>query len=129
MACPNGAHQLTGLGVLVGRRAPVGDRAPVFSLEWDLASLPGAAAELDRGFEQGELVRPGREPALAAEVVELGEDGQQRVVGALLGEVLAIAAPQVRQGAAAAAHLEASGLEQELPEVAQGLVALGALGA
>ena len=57
--------------VVAGRRQAVGDQLPAVGLERELAVLPGAAAQLDRGLVERELVGPGREAALAAEVVEL----------------------------------------------------------
>ena len=57
-----------------------------------LAVSPGQTAGCDSGFEQHELVRPRREPGVPPEIIELPEDGQERVVRALLGEVLVIAA-------------------------------------
>ena len=67
-----------------GPRARRRRAAPRVVLERDLAALPGTAASLHSGFEQDELVRPGREPAGAAERVELGEDRGQGVVGRLV---------------------------------------------
>ncbi len=104
-------------GVFVGSRALVGDQRPVCGIERDLAVLPGASAELDAGFEQRELVGPGGEAALTAEVVELAEDRQQSVVGALLGKVVVVATAHVGRRATAAVHLEACGAKQQLAQV------------
>ena len=82
------AQQLGVLDRLLSARRAVGEPPPRLVLERDLAALPGAAARLHPGLEQHELVRPGREPAGAAERVELGEDRGQRVVGRLRREVV-----------------------------------------
>jgi hypothetical protein len=123
------AQQLAGLGILVGCRAAIGDQPPALGLERDLAALPGAPANLDRRFEQGELVGPRGEAAVAAEVVELGDDGEQGVVGALLREVVEVSTPQVREGGAAASHLEPRGTDQQLAQLTHRLVTLPALAA
>src|SRR6185437_9710926 len=61
-------------------------------LERDLAALPGAPAHRHGRLQQRELVGPGREAALAAVVVELGQHGDQRVVGALYRDVVELGA-------------------------------------
>src|ERR671925_337388 len=62
-----GADQLALLDRLVRLDAGARKEAPRLRLERDLPALPGAPPELDRSFEQRELVRPRREPARAAE--------------------------------------------------------------
>jgi hypothetical protein len=73
-------------------------------------------------FEQGELVGPGGEAAGAAVVVQLGQNGHQRVVGALLGEVLAVGR---RPRGGAAVHLEVGGAQQQLVQPLHGPVVFG----
>ena len=68
------------------------ERAPRLVGDGQLASLPGAAAHLHGGLVEGELVRPGREPAQPAEVVEPCEDAEQRVGGGLLRDVVEVVA-------------------------------------
>jgi hypothetical protein len=49
---------------------------------------PGVTGHLARHLEDHELVRPGREAAASAELVELVEETDERVIGRLLGEVV-----------------------------------------
>ena len=120
----DGAYQLARLGIEVGRRAVVAEYRPVLGPDRHLTALPGTAADLDGRFEQRELVRPGREAAVAPEVVQFRQDGDEGVVGALLGQILLVTATQVGERARAAADLEASGLEQQLAQLAERFVAL-----
>ena len=53
-----------------------------------------------------ELVRPGREATLTAKVIESGEHRDHRIVCCLIGDVVEIAAANVRQHAPAAGDLE-----------------------
>jgi hypothetical protein len=92
--------------------------------QWDLAGLPTASAELDSGFEQRELIRPRGETALAPKGIEFGEDGQQRVIGALLGEVVIVTSADVRRAVPPAVHLKAGRAKQQLAQVTQGDLAL-----
>src|SRR5436190_13577369 len=70
------------------RGTGVGEPGPLRWLERDLAALPCAAPDLHRRLQQSELVRPGREAALAAEAIELRQHRHQRVVGALQRDVV-----------------------------------------
>src|SRR5262249_29843968 len=79
------AEELGVLGAALGRRG-AGEQLPPLFLERDLASLPGPAPQLHGRLEQSELVSPGGEPAFAAEVLELVQDREQGVIGALLRE-------------------------------------------
>ena len=65
------SHQLTRFGLTLGTLAGIGHQRPDLRLEHDLALLPGPSAQTHAGLEQAELVRPGREAARAAIVVEL----------------------------------------------------------
>jgi hypothetical protein len=85
---PDRAEKLAGLGVLVGRVSTIGDARPRVGVEGDLTVLPRPPSGLHPRLEQGELVRPGREAAVATEVVELGEDRHQRIVCALPHEIV-----------------------------------------
>jgi hypothetical protein len=49
---------------------------------------PEVSAKFGRHLEDDEFVGPGREPAIASELAQLGRDGQQRVGRGLVGEVL-----------------------------------------
>jgi hypothetical protein len=100
-----------GLGPVVGRRG-------------ELASVPRAAPDLHRRLQERELVGPGGEAAVAAEVVELGQDGHERVVGALDGEIVEVGVAQVR-AATAARDLEARGAQQQRVQAGDRPVALG----
>jgi hypothetical protein len=84
-------EQLAGLRVPPWFRPSASDERPGLSAERDPATLPGALADLGGGLVQRELIRPRREPALAAKLIELAEDRYQRVIGALVCEVLEIA--------------------------------------
>src|SRR3954454_10215488 len=113
-----GMEELALLEPLVGRQAGVGDLRPALLVDLDLASAPRAAASLHARLEQRELVGPGREAAGAAEVVELGEHGHQRVVGRLHGEVVVVDPP--------AAELEPGRAQQQSVELADRGVAIRA---
>jgi hypothetical protein len=49
---------------------------------------PEVPPDLGRHLEDDELVRPGREPAVAAELPELARDGDQRVGSGLMSQVI-----------------------------------------
>ena len=87
-----------------GRRSR---RAPSPRLQRHLAPLPRPPAQLHGRLQQRELVGPGREAAVAAEVVEAPQHAHQRVVGGLHGDVVELVAAQVRQRRPAAGDLEA----------------------
>jgi hypothetical protein len=53
----------------------VDQRVPTLVLGRHLSPEPAALADGDAGFVEGELPGPGREPALAAVVVQSSEDG------------------------------------------------------
>src|SRR5947209_8130325 len=84
----------------------VDDQWPRLRLERDLASLPGSLAHVGGGFVERELVRPGREAAVATEVAQLAQDRDERVVRALLGQIVVVTAPQVRRASASAVHFK-----------------------
>ena len=94
----------------------------------DAASRPARAAArgparrggaaCTRRLVERELVRPRREAALAAEAVELGEHGDERVVGGLVGEVVEVGAVST-----AAADLEARGPEEQRVQAPRRVVA------
>src|SRR5947208_6430343 len=79
-----------------------GYQLPVLGLERDLTTAPGQAPDFRRRLEQRELVGPGREPAGAAKVVQMGEHGDAGVVSSLLGEIDDIRLAQARELTAAA---------------------------
>ena len=80
------------------------------AVERQLAIAPGAPARLGRRLVERELVGPRREAALAAVGVELAQDREQRVVGALRDQVLDVGDPDERRPAA---DLEVRRLEQQ----------------
>ena len=114
------SEQLGRLGVLAGSRRAVGDQLPAVAVDRDLAVLPEPPACPDAGLEQGELVGPGGEAAGAAEVVELREHGHERVVGALVGQVVGVG------GGSAPADLEARRSQEQRVQLRDRLVALAA---
>jgi len=81
------------------------------------------------GLEQAGLVAHVVKRLSPRKIVELRADGQQRIVGALLSEVLAVVAAQVRQDLAAAAHLKARSPEQQFAQLAARPVAPGTVAA
>ena len=52
------------------------------------AMAAGAAAQLHGGLVERELVGPRREPAVASELLQLGQDCQQRVLGGVFCQLL-----------------------------------------
>ena len=77
---------------------PVRQLVPVLGVQWDGRVLPEVPPDLGRHLEDDELVRPGGEPALAAELAELAGDGHHRVGRGLVGQVVKLGAgdPQPR---------------------------------
>src|SRR5215218_7697423 len=92
------------------------EQAPGLGLERYLTALPGPPAQLYRGLEQSELVRPRREAAGAAKAVQSRQDGDERVVGRLVGDVVEVVAAQMRESRPAAGAFEARGAQEELVE-------------
>jgi hypothetical protein len=116
-------EQLVLGGVVGGRQRARGDLGPGSGLERQLAVLPGAAAQLHRRLVERELVRPGREATVAAKGRELRENRDERVVGCLLGEVLAVAAAKMRHCNPPPRDLEARRAQQQLVQARNGVVA------
>jgi hypothetical protein len=98
------------------RPCVAGNRLPSLGLDRDLAAQPAALAHRDAGLVEGELPRPGREPALAAVVVQAFENGHERVVGRLGREVVEALAPGLPRPAR---EREPRGPEQELVQLRQ----------
>jgi hypothetical protein len=96
-----GGEELGVLGPVLGGATEVGQDGPALRRDRDLPPLPGTAADLHPRLEQGELIGPGGEVALTAEVVQLAEQRQQRVVGALVDDVLVVTAAQMGEAGAA----------------------------
>jgi hypothetical protein len=116
---PQRGEPLGRLDVLLRGRPPVGDQVPRLGLELDLAALPRAPPHLHAGLEQGELVGPRGEAAVAAEVGQPAQHRDEGVVGALLGEVVGV-------GRAAAVDLEARRLQQQRVQLRDRGLALAA---
>ena len=96
-------------------------------LERHLSVPPGAPAHLHRRLEQRELVRPGAEAALAAEVVEAAQHRDGCVVGGVLGELVQLDRRELGERASPPEDLEAGRSQEEPVEVRHGLVAADAL--
>src|SRR5829696_10377994 len=98
-------------------------RTAVSSSACSLSStLPRATAERDGGFEQRELVGPGREAAQAAVLVQTAEHRDERVVRRLERDVLEFLAVKRRKALSAAPHLVAGGAQEERMQPFNGLV-------
>jgi len=67
---------------------PVWQPIPVLGIQPDARVAPEVPPDLGRHLEHDELIRPGREPALATELPELGGNGDQRISGRLVGQVI-----------------------------------------
>jgi hypothetical protein len=65
-------QELALLGLLLRREPGAREQSPALGFERRLPSLPRASAQLDRRFEQRELVRPGRKSTCATEAIEPG---------------------------------------------------------
>lgn len=81
-------QQLRSLEPHMRRIVVIGEALPGIRLKHDLTPLPGPAPKLYAGLEQRELVRPGCEAALAAEVVELGKHCHQGIISGLHCEIV-----------------------------------------
>ncbi|MDA0159049.1 hypothetical protein OM076_02130 [Solirubrobacter ginsenosidimutans] len=88
-----------------------------------------ACRDLAGDLEDHELVRPRGEAAEAAEVLELGQDVHQRVVGALLGDVVELRTAQRLQLAAPAMQLVQRGALQHPVELGDRLSVARMVGA
>ena len=86
---PQRAEQIAPLGLPRGVETKVAwQPVPVLSVQWHIRVAPEVAPELGRHLEDDELIRPGREPALTAELPELARDGHQRVGSGLMSQVI-----------------------------------------
>jgi hypothetical protein len=110
-----GGEELGRFEIPLGTRTGVGDQSPAVRRNWDLAFLPGAAADLRRHLHEGELVDPRRETTFATKVPELAQDGDESVIRAL------------RNRRAAAVELEPRGLEEQGVQRIDRWSALGAV--
>ena len=81
-------QQLGSLEPHLRRIVVIGEALPGIGLKDDLTPLPGPTPKLYAGLEQRELVCPGREAALAAEVAELGKHCHQGVISGLHCEIV-----------------------------------------
>ena len=66
-----------------------------FKLHGKLAAAPESSADLGRRLALREATCPGGEEAVAAEVMELGQDRDHGVIGSLDGKIVEIAAGRV----------------------------------
>src|SRR4051812_46540898 len=113
--------QRAGLAAQIGTGIGGRQRFEAVLRHWQLTALPRTAPEPHADLEQCELVRPGREAAVATESVELVQDRDQSVIGALIGEIIG-----VREGCAAPVDLETGGTQQQLVQLLDRLGAPGA---
>ena len=116
MALLDGREELRLLDLLIGLETHAREEVPPVLLHRHLALLPGAPAQLHGRLVERELVRPGREPAQPAEVVEAPEHAHQRVVGCLESDVVELRSPQVRHRRLPATDLESRSAKQERVE-------------
>src|SRR5215471_8700199 len=92
-------EQVTPLSLLRGVEAePVRQPLPAFGVKPDARVAPEVPPDLGRHLEDDELIRPGGEPALPPELAKLAGDGDQRISGRLVGQVIELRAgePQPR---------------------------------
>jgi len=82
-------------------------------------------ADLAGHLEDRELRRPGGEEAFAAEVVELAEQRERRVIGGLGGDVVELGAAE-REASAAAGDLLVGDAQQAFVEPGDGRLVTGA---
>jgi hypothetical protein len=83
-------------------------------------------AYLGPPLEHRELACPGREAALAAEVAELAKDRDERVAGALPGQVVQVGQGQMQELTAAAPDLKTSRAQQQIMQLADRRIPPGA---
>lgn len=119
-AFAGGAQRFAAFGGGVRLLGCGGEAVPAVGVEHELAGLPRATTHADAGLEERELVRPRREAACAAEVVALGEDGNERVVGCLGGEVVELLAACEREAGPAPGDLEPRGAQQQRVQAGDG---------
>src|SRR5438132_1717616 len=120
-------EQCGALGIVLGAGPRVGEALPMLRLERHLAVSPGAPAHLHRCLEQRELVRPGAEAALAAEVVEATQHRDGGVAGSVLGELVELDRGELGESAGPPEHLEPRRPQQEPMEACHCLLAADAL--
>jgi hypothetical protein len=78
-------------------------------------------------FEQRELIRPGREAAVTAEVGELRQDCDESVVRALVREVIVVPTTKMWRPCDAAVQLEPRRFQEETMESLDRGLAVGTL--
>ena len=85
--------------------------------------MPATPPRLDPRLEQHELVRPCGEATGSPESVELGEDGHERVIRGLRGQVVELAVWHVAERLAAPVELEVRTAQQQVVQIGDRLVA------
>jgi hypothetical protein len=85
---------------------------------------PEMPPDLAGHLEDDKLARPGREPALAAELAELGDDRENRVRGGLVRQIVQFG-PGDPQLPAAAARFRPGDAQQHLVQPGRGALPLG----
>ena len=97
---------------------------PPVGLQRELAAVPWAPAHLHSGFEQGELVCPGGEAAVAAVGMELCQDRDECVVCRLHGEIIDAVRAGDGDRRPSPADLEAGRAQEQRVQTLDGVVAL-----
>ena len=114
IASRSAREQLGALDVARAGRPGVGEAGPASGSSGTSRPCQARRRSFTPGLEQGELVGPGREAAVAAEVVELGQHGDERVVGAWWARSSRSLPRRRGSAAAAGGDLEARGAQQQL---------------
>jgi hypothetical protein len=91
-------------------------------------ALPPVPPKLARYLEDRKLVGPRRESAEALEVVDPRQDLHERVIGALLGDVVELRARETWQPRAATVDLVQCGAPRGAVELRDRLLAAGMVG-
>jgi RNA polymerase sigma-70 factor, ECF subfamily len=120
-------EEVSVLGLVVRAGPHVREALPALRLERHLAVTPGAPPHLHRRLEQRELVRPGAEAALAAEVVQAPENRDGGVIGGVLRELVELDCGELGEGVAPPEDLETGRSEKEPVQPRDGLLMASAV--
>src|SRR5215469_18714487 len=75
---------------------PVWQPLPALGIKPDAGVTPKVPPDLGRHLEHYELIRPGGEPALTAELAELTGNRNQRISRGLIGQVIELGAAELQ---------------------------------
>lgn len=122
-----GLDEIAGLGVS-GRvdAESLGQPLPLLGVHGHSWASPEMSPDLAGDFEDHELVRPGREPALAAERVELAQDRDGGVCGGVMGEIVGFRATD-REPIGASVDLGPGDTHQQGVQFGDALLTVGCL--